>query len=80
MSGCAATSTAPHRPIAANQTAVIGPNSTPTAPVPSRWARNRRISTSSEIGITFEERLGEATFRPSTADMTEIAGVIMPSP
>ena len=34
----------------------------------------------SEIGMTRCESDGVATFRPSTAEVTEIAGVIMPSP
>ena len=63
-----------------NHTAMIGPNNVPTAPVPNCCSRNSATSTASEIGTTSEARPGEATCSPATADSTEIAGVIMPSP
>ena len=70
----------PRTAIVVNQMPIAGPNSTPTLPVPNRWMQNSTVSTASEIGITSLDRLGDATFRPSTADSTEIAGVIIPSP
>ncbi len=63
-----------------NHTRIIGPNSQPTAPVPCRWIANNPTRIPSEIGTTRCERPGAATFNPSTAEVTEIAGVIMPSP
>ena len=63
-----------------NQIAITGPNSAPTAPVPNRCSANRAISTASESGTTCAARAGDATFRPDTAETTEIAGVSMPSP
>ncbi len=41
---------------------------------------NSAIRIASEIGTTRWARLGVATLSPSTAEITEIAGVIMPSP
>jgi hypothetical protein len=64
----------------ANQATITGPNSRPTAAVPQRWIPNSTVSTPSAIGTTRCARLGVATFRPSTAESTEIAGVIIPSP
>ena len=78
---CRRTSTAPHRPIDGEPDGHDRPeqhaDGTRAQPLERGTAT---ISTTSEIGTTFEARLGEATFSPSTADMTEIAGVIMPSP
>src|SRR4051794_40962333 len=63
-----------------NQTPITGPNSRPTAPVPKRWIANRNVMITSVIGTTSDSSDGAATLRPSTADSTEIAGVIIPSP
>ena len=63
-----------------NHTRISGPNSQPTAPVPRRWIANSATRMASDIGTTRCARPGESTFRPSTAEVTEIAGVIMPSP
>ncbi len=59
---------------------MTGPNSRPTAPVPKRWMTNNAVRIVSAIGTTSESSDGETTSSPSTADSTEIAGVIMPSP
>ncbi|MNW18258.1 hypothetical protein D3C71_2177540 [compost metagenome] len=48
--------------------------------VPCFWIRNRPISSATVTGTTQCARPGSATSRPSTADSTEIAGVIMLSP
>ena len=64
----------------ANHTPMIGPNARPTAPVPKRWIANSIVRMTRVIGTTRCSREGAATFRPSTADRTEIAGVIIPSP
>ena len=63
-----------------NQTTITGPNNRPTVSVPKRWIANSPVSTTSVIGITSDSRPGAATFSPSTADNTEMAGVIIPSP
>ena len=81
MSGCAATSLAPIAPITANQISMIGPNSTPIAPVPKRCSANSAIRIATENGTTCAASPGEATCearRPPTR--TEMAGVSMPSP
>jgi hypothetical protein len=63
-----------------NQTSVIGPNSLPMPPVPKRCIANSPVSTTSVSGMTHSCSRGAATSRPSTADSTEIAGVMTPSP
>ena len=63
-----------------NHSPMIGPNHRPTAPVPKRWIVNSTARITSVIGTTSSCRLGSTTSMPSTADSTEIAGVIMPSP
>ncbi len=63
-----------------NQVAVIGPNTRPTFSVPKRCDANNASSTSTVSGTTQWCNCGATTSRPSTADSTEIAGVITPSP
>jgi hypothetical protein len=63
-----------------NHNAITGPNSRPTASVPKRWIANSPVNTASAIGTTSDSSAGVATLSPSTADSTEIAGVIIPSP
>ena len=63
-----------------NHTAITGPNRRPTAPVPKRWAANSTVRITSAIGTTSECSDGSTTSIPSTAESTEIAGVIIPSP
>ena len=63
-----------------NPSAITGPNSRPTASVPNRWIANSPVNTTSAIGTTQDSSPGVATLSPSTADNTEIAGVIIPSP
>ena len=60
--------------------AITGPNRRPTAPVPKRWIANSTVRIASAIGTTSESSDGDTTSSPSTAESTEIAGVIMPSP
>ena len=64
----------------AKNSRMTGPNSQPTAPVPKRWTANRPTRMASERGTTRWARLGLTTLRPPTAEVTLIAGVIMPSP
>ena len=64
----------------ANHTSMTGPNSPPTTAVPRCCTRNSAISSASEKGMTYGSKIGVATFSPSTALNTEIAGVMTPSP
>jgi hypothetical protein len=59
---------------------MTGPNSAPTVPVPRRCTMKSASSTVTAIGSTIDSSAGVATFRPSTALSTEIAGVITLSP
>src|SRR6516165_5756121 len=70
----------PSRAITVNQRAMTGPNIRPTAPVPSRWSTNRTMMIATVMGMTRLATDGAATSTPSTADSTEMAGVIMLSP
>jgi len=63
-----------------NHASVIGPNNFPTAAVPYFWIRNNATRIMSEIGIMNLCKPGVAISIPSTADRTEIAGVITDSP
>ncbi len=72
--------TTPHAPIAVNQAIMTGPNTRPTAAVPLRCTRNSTTMMTAVTGTTALSRDGSTTLSPSTADSTEIAGVIMLSP
>ena len=48
--------------------------------MPKRWTANSTTMITAVIGTTRWPSDGATTFRPSTADSTEIAGVIMLSP
>ncbi len=63
-----------------NQHNITGPKIAPTLAVPRRCIRKSAISTTSATGMTKGRNAGVATSSPSTADSTEMAGVIMPSP
>ena len=63
-----------------NHTSMTGPNILPTTPVPNRCTTNTPVSSAKAMGTTSCSTPGAATCRPSTADSTEIAGVIIPSP
>ena len=70
----------PSRAMQTNQVAVMGPKNLPMPAVPrfcTQNSRNRMISVS---GITALVKCGEITSRPSTAESTEMAGVMTPSP
>jgi hypothetical protein len=58
----------------------MGPNSAPTLAVPCFWIANSAMMMTTVIGTTNGCSSGVTISRPSTADSTEIAGVIMPSP
>ena len=67
-------------PMTTNHTTITGPKNRPTIAVPCRCTTNRPMMITAVIGTTSSASLGSTTFRPSTADSTEIAGVIMLSP
>ncbi len=70
----------PHAPMTANHTTITGPNIRPTTAVPRRCTRNSATMITAVIGTISSASDGSTTFKPSTADNTEIAGVIMESP
>ena len=71
---------APSTASAPNHNSMTGPNSLPMLPVPWRWMKNNPVSTPMVIGMMKRSNAGVATLRPSTADSTEMAGVISASP
>ena len=71
---------APSTAITPNQTHMIGPKNRPTAPVPWRWIQNSPVRMIAVTGSTKSLSCGAMMPRPSTAESTEIAGVIMLSP
>jgi hypothetical protein len=80
ISGLPAMPRIPHAPIATNHTTITGPNNRPTRAEPNRWDRNNPTMITAVIGTTALASDGCTIFSPSTADSTEIAGVIMLSP
>ncbi|MNP41589.1 hypothetical protein D3C76_1352990 [compost metagenome] len=79
-SGCCQMPYRPSAPRARNHTTITGPNSLPMRAVPCFWMRNRATSTISASGTTQWPMPSKAMSRPSIAESTEIAGVIMLSP
>ena len=59
---------------------MIGPNSSPTRAVPRAWSMNSPIRMPIASGSTKRPMPASTVLSPSTADSTEIAGVIMLSP
>ena len=70
----------PQAPIAVNQAIITGPKNRPTTAVPCRWTRKSPTMITAVIGTTHASRPGSMTLSPSTADKTDIAGVIIESP
>ncbi len=70
----------PSAAITRNQTSVIGPKNTETRAVPWLCTQNRQTRIATVIGSTYWSKCGAMSSRPSTADSTEIAGVIAASP
>ena len=58
----------------------MGPNIAATLAVPRLWAANKAIRMMTVSGTTKSLNAGLASLSPSTADNTEIAGVITESP
>ena len=63
-----------------NHTTVMGPNNLPMPLVPCFCTANKQNKITKVRGTTYLESPGEITSKPSTADNTEMAGVITPSP
>ncbi len=63
-----------------NQTSMIGPNSRPSVAVPRCWLTKSVTRIAAVMTSTNGSSPGTAISSPSTADSTEMAGVIMPSP
>ncbi|MDT4846906.1 hypothetical protein FQZ97_809500 [compost metagenome] len=80
ISGWSTICTTPRPAMVTNHTTVIGPKNLPMPPVPRFCTANSANSTTSVIGTTYWRKAGEMTSRPSTADNTEMAGVMTPSP
>ncbi len=59
---------------------MIGPKKAATPAVPRLWTRNSRIRITTVAGRTKGARSGSTCFSPSSAESTEIAGVMMASP
>ena len=59
---------------------MTGPNSLPTAAVPRDWIANSPIRMTIAIGTTRASARSATTVSPSTADSTEMAGVMIASP
>lgn len=58
----------------------MGPKALLTRAVPAGWRRNSRVRITAETGTTAWDSPGDTTAKPSTALMTEMAGVITASP
>jgi hypothetical protein len=80
ISGFPAMCTTPSNASTANQISVIGPKNFPIPPVPRFCTKNSTNKMIRVSGITAFLKLGEITSKPSTADKTEMAGVMTPSP
>ena len=78
--GCPMMCGTPSTASTTNQMTMTGPNSLPTWCVPKRCTANSRARMTTPIGSTASASSGCATSRPSTADSTEIAGVMSESP
>jgi hypothetical protein len=63
-----------------NQSNVIGPKNLPTNAVPCFCIKNNVVTITIAIGTINGSSTLVAIDRPSTAESTEIAGVIIPSP
>ncbi|MEY5060002.1 MAG: hypothetical protein RJA51_1749 [Actinomycetota bacterium] len=70
----------PSSAIVANHTSITGPNTLPTAPVPRFCTMKRPVMMAMAMGTTHDSNDDETFSRPSTAESTEIAGVMTPSP
>ncbi len=72
--------TMPLIPSVMNHSTITGPNTVLTRAVPKRWKKKRPMMMITVIGTTQLASCGSTTSTPSTADRTEIAGVMIASP
>ena len=63
-----------------NHTALTGPKKAATRCVPRDWTANRAMRMTKVSGSTEDCSTGSATSRPSTAESTDSAGVMMALP
>ena len=70
----------PPKAITKNQTIVIGPKNAATFAVPRDCIKNKPNRMTTAIGTTNFSKPGATSFNPSTAESTEMAGVMMASP
>jgi hypothetical protein len=66
--------------MATNQTNITDPKAYPIHDVPLDWIANRSSTMATARGTMYGSKTGVTMLRPSSADRTEIAGVIAPSP
>ena len=67
-------------PRTANHKRMMGPKNAPTLAVPRLCMANSPIRIAIDNGMTACSNAGAMTLRPSTAEMTESAGVMAASP
>ena len=77
MAGCSIIWTNPRTVSIENQTTIAGPKKNPTFCVPNRWKKNKPHKITIIIGNVGIP--GTTSPRPSTAEATEMGGVIIPS-
>ena len=70
----------PRMVLTAKNNTMIGPKNAATPAVPRLCTTNRAIRMTSVAGSTYGARPALTCFKPSSADRTEIAGVIIASP
>ena len=63
-----------------NQTIITGPKNFPMSAVPRFWKKKSKKRMMQVRGIMKGLEASVATSNPSTAERTEIAGVMIPSP
>ena len=80
MTGTSMICRRPKNPMARNQTSMMGLNTSAMRSVPTRCHRNRPMMMMIAMGRMKCFISTEIVSSPSTAEMTEIAGVITPSP
>ena len=80
MAGLSMMCEMPSRATVRNHTTVMGPKNLPMPAVPRFCTANRQKRMMMVSGITPFLNVGEMTSSPSTADSTEMAGVMTPSP
>ena len=78
--GSCAIPNAPASASAPNHSTITGPNTAPILPAPRDCTKNKPIKMPAVSGTMNRSAAGAATPMPSTAESTEIAGVITPSP